>query len=248
MALTHDDLEILRERFPVEDHEFLNERAYITESAITTRIEDVDPSWEGVVIGKPDIRESAGNTLAISVLFRLTINGVSRDGIGMAQVQVKRGYKKDGKYVTLPPEEWAEVNEAEKSAATDALKRAARLFGIGRYLLSLPKTIKDPASLKAYFHAGVNAPPRSIGSNVPESKGKLSERGNSKRPTFADKPDMWDKMLVFIRKEGLDDFDLLEALNLANLDALMALPCDDTGRAAIKAAIAIFNANKAAAS
>jgi len=79
-------------------------------------------------------------------------------------------------------------------------------------------------------------------SNVPESKGKLSERGNSKRPTFVANPDMWDKMLAFIRTEGLDDFDLLEALNLPDLNAVQSLPCDDTGRAEIKAKIASFKA------
>jgi hypothetical protein len=65
------------------------------------------------------------------------------------------------------------------------------------------------------------------------------------RPTFADNPDMWNKMLAFVRSEGLDDLELMDALNQPTMDAIYALPCDDSGRAEIKAAIARFKAFKA---
>jgi hypothetical protein len=44
-----------------------------------------------------------------------------------------------------------EANQAAKSAATDALKRAARLFGVGRYLLDLPNSVKDEKSLGTWL-------------------------------------------------------------------------------------------------
>lgn len=64
------------------------------------------------------------------------------------------------------------------------------------------------------------------------------------RPVFGDNPAMLAKMMQHAVNEGLDDFDLLEALNLTDLNAIKALPCDDTGRAEIKAAIARFKVNK----
>lgn len=69
--------------------------------------------------------------------------------------------------------------------------------------------------------------------------------GSDPRPTFADNPKLLKAMTKYATDEGLDDFDLLTALNLANLDALKALPCDDDGRAEIKAKIASFKAFKA---
>jgi hypothetical protein len=65
------------------------------------------------------------------------------------------------------------------------------------------------------------------------------------RPTFAGERAMLSRLLDFANDQGLDESDLLTVLNLPDFEALLALPCDDTGRAEIKAAIASFRAQRA---
>lgn len=120
MTLTHEDVQQLTAQFDASDHEEREGRTYIREGAITRRLDEVDPSWTWELLGQPVYRDGT-----VTVTGRLTVNGVWRDGVGMENIRTS----KTGN----------EVNEAEKSAATDALKRAARLFGIGRYLLDLGK-------------------------------------------------------------------------------------------------------------
>lgn len=131
--LTKDDVQILTAYFAPEDHEFLQGNAYITEAAITARIEEVDPAWTFAIMATQQRGEK------ITVTASLTVKGVSRDNIGMAEIRQSRDGDK-------------EVNEPEKAAATDALKRCARLFGIGRYLLTLPRTVNDEKSLARWMN------------------------------------------------------------------------------------------------
>lgn len=138
--LSNNDMKILKRPFAAHHHEFLKGKAYITEMAITERIEQVDPSWSLEQIALYN-REGAG--MQIICTMRLTIKGVSRDGVGMSSVVVTK--PKEGRT------EVSEANEAEKSAATDAMKRAARLFGIGRYLLNLPEFVTDERSMARYL-------------------------------------------------------------------------------------------------
>lgn len=130
MSLTQQDVEALRRKFQPQEHEFLQEFAYITEGAIANRIEEVDPSWSFEIISI----YTRDNQAVVNA--RMTIKGVSRDGVGM-QVIMEKG-----------------KSEPEKGAATDALKRCARLFGIGRYLLDLPGNVKDMASLSKWLNGG----------------------------------------------------------------------------------------------
>jgi hypothetical protein len=120
MTLTHEDVQLLTAQFDASDHEERDGRTYIRERAITDRLDAVDPSWTWELLGQPVWRDGS-----VIQSGRLTVKGVWRDGVGMESVRIT----KTG----------SEANEAEKSAATDALKRAARLFGIGRYLLDLGK-------------------------------------------------------------------------------------------------------------
>lgn len=160
MTLTKDDLEILRAPFAPHEHEFLNDNAYITEAAITTRLEDVDPAWTFDIISM-NTRHTFGYDVQVTCIGRLTICGVSRDGVGQMKVMGKTFYYEgtgnNKKKVKLPEEDHSETNEAEKAAATDALKRAARLFGIGRYLLSLPDWVKDENSIERYLNGDGNS-------------------------------------------------------------------------------------------
>lgn len=139
--LTKDDLLTLRAPFAPDEHEFLNGNAYITEQAITTRLEDVDPNWTF------DIISIINRNNIVYCVTRLTLKGVQRDGVGMSAIAYS---SKDAT---------RETNEAEKSAATNALKRAARLFGIGRYLLSLPSNVIDSRTLGNYLNGGTEKAP-----------------------------------------------------------------------------------------
>jgi hypothetical protein len=112
--LTAEDLTVLRRPFAKEDHEFIKGFVYITEKAICERIEEVDPAWQFEIY---EIKRSEVGEAVVS--SALTIKGSTRYGVGMQKHNDKAG-------------------EAEKGAATDALKRAARLFGVGRYLLEAP--------------------------------------------------------------------------------------------------------------
>lgn len=132
MGLTKEQSNELKDYFAVQQHEFLNGNTYITEEAITNRLDEVDPSWE---FKKLEIHREG---MVVTAVYRMIVCGVERDGVGMATVQLNKDKDR-------------EVNEAEKSAATDALKRCARLFGIGRYILEMGKAVTDHRSLQIWL-------------------------------------------------------------------------------------------------
>lgn len=146
MTLTAENLQALKRPFAANEHEFKQDKVYLTEEAITDRLDEVDPSWTFTKLSM-DIREKQ----AVAI-FRLTVCGVERDGVGMGDINTT----KDGS---------REVNEAEKSAATDALKRAARLFGIGRYILTIPKWVSDMTTLEKWINGSTQ--PQQQGNNKP---------------------------------------------------------------------------------
>lgn len=142
MALERKDLELLAAPFPVEAHKFLQGLIYLHEEPISERLDEVDPSWQFViksVITRANAGEGGASVATVVVHASLIIKGVSREDIGMAVVQ----RTKNGD---------AEANEAEKAASTDAFKRAARKFGIGRYLLTMGKgVITDDKKLASWL-------------------------------------------------------------------------------------------------
>lgn len=133
--LTHEDVARLSRPFPLEAHEWRKGRnnkdyVYITESGVVSRLNEVDPSWTLIVTDRvereyeTERKNSKGESTLLgshelAVTVSLTVKGVTRYGIGMAEVA-------------------PDAAEADKSAVTDALKRAARLFGVGGYLLNDP--------------------------------------------------------------------------------------------------------------
>lgn len=131
MALTPENVKTLNALFPKKDHEFNQGRVYIRERAVCDRIELVDPSWCF------DVKSVQVRDNEVVVVATMTLCGCVREGVGMAKI-IEKGA------------------EAEKSAATDALKRCARLFGIGRYLLDAP----DERQFNAWLakQAGTDAP------------------------------------------------------------------------------------------
>lgn len=148
MTLTIEDLKVLKAPFKANEHEFLRGFAYITEFAISERIEQIDPAWQFEITAL-DTRPIAGtkNQVRVTCTAALTINGVTRYGVGQDVARETKAYSNKS---TGELQQTEEANEPEKSAATDALKRAARLFGIGRYLLNL-KGVKNEGDLKSWL-------------------------------------------------------------------------------------------------
>jgi hypothetical protein len=132
MALTQDQVKRLTAPFAYTDHEF-NPRGYvyITEEAISARLDEVDPSWEFVVT------DMVRDLTSATVTGRLTVGGVTREGVGTQGIEYVKGNDQAAKTDAVGSP--IEAGEVRKGAATDAFKRAARLFGIGRYLLGAPK-------------------------------------------------------------------------------------------------------------
>lgn len=128
MALTREDNEKLKAPLPLEEgHELRVAESgddwafwlvYTEEDPVKERLDEVDPSWTWAITDK-----RIGADFA-TVYGTLTVNGVSRDCVGDGQS------RKDGGKMT---------GDAEKGAATDALKRGARLFGVGLYLKTAPR-------------------------------------------------------------------------------------------------------------
>ena len=143
MAITKEALALLAKPFHAGAHKYLNGMVYLHEDPITERLDEVDLNWR-LDIKSIVTRDNAGkggkDVGTVTVTITLTVLGVSRDGVGMAVIQQsfpQTIYDKNKK----PTDETytTEANEAEKSATTDALKRAARNFAIGRYILTIGK-------------------------------------------------------------------------------------------------------------
>jgi len=127
--------------FQPREHKFNYQNwAYIDEDAISTRLDNVCgiENWQ---LKQTDLRQvTATHWVATVELSILTDNGwVTRSGTGEGTTSINKPYKnkdplEDPRYVTNMGE------NAAKGAATDAFRRAARIWGIGRYLLNLPKT------------------------------------------------------------------------------------------------------------
>lgn len=155
MPLTKQDLELLSKPFPAKVHKFLGGLPYLHEEPVGMRLDMVDPSWSWEII-KIERRANAGeggkDVGTVVAHGRLTVGGVSRDGIGMATIQQTNPIEKEKweNGTKKKTGEWYtnEANEAEKSAATDAFKRAFRMFGGGRYLLTIPKDEKGKLTVQ----------------------------------------------------------------------------------------------------
>lgn len=182
--LTKEQSDKLKDFFSVRAHEFLNGNTYLTEESITDRLDEVDPSWEFHKL------EIARNGVTVTAVYRMTVCGVARDGVGMATVQLSKDKDR-------------EVNEAEKSAATDALKRCARLFGIGRYILEMGKAVSDYRTLETWLIAqrkinpqtgeiklvqnGTQKPQEAVLSDLNDSMGDLEQAQQNAAKTAAER-------------------------------------------------------------
>lgn len=158
MTLTSEDVMVLRRPFSPDDHEFhpFTKFAYVKERAISERLEEVDPAFEFRLIGQPIIRVGEGGKHFMTVLASMIVKGVTRDGVGTVELYTETKNKTTGESTFTDM-------EAEKGAATDALKRCARQFGVGRYLTDLSKSdgVSDAQSLEKWLKRQGLAPSQS---------------------------------------------------------------------------------------
>jgi hypothetical protein len=145
MSLTEADTQKLTRPFPVEAHEFHRGFCYVAEEEVTARLDEVDPGWTFEI--KTMGRGGANNQFGI-VSARLTIKGSYRESTGMQSVEFTNMKDAQGKVIGKSE---IEAGEAEKAATTDALRRCARLFGIGRYILKMGGDVKDKSQLAAWL-------------------------------------------------------------------------------------------------
>lgn len=127
-GLTPQDILAFQAPLPLDDHEAREKGTnkdkskkqyliYINQEGVIPLLNGIDPNWTWEVV---NIRYEGAY---VSVTGRLTIKGVSRDGVG--------GNSPNGS--NSPVDE-----DTVKGAETDALKRASLRFGIGLYLRSSP--------------------------------------------------------------------------------------------------------------
>lgn len=218
MPLTHEDLGALKRPFAVEDHEFHNDLVYLTEEAISNRLDEVDPNWDQIIIDKGH-RPTTDGSLVFYCHIRIVVNGVTREGVGMSNMVISAKSQK-------------ETNEPEKSAATDALKRAARLFGIGRYLLGA-KGVKNENDLRRWLGGEQPTQRQSMPrNNQPPAQPKPATDDSSKAP--------WTQpqMVAFMthwRGQGWNDAAILKTLGVNGLSEWKKSQ-DDADRALVASA------------
>jgi len=144
MALSRQDFAVLAAPFLPGEHEFVNDKIYIKETAVCERIEEVDMAWQWI---EPTFDRLDLKTEMATVSGTLVICGTPRFGVGSQPFQMPKKYEKESDEVyVLRIETEFRKSELEKGSTTDCLKRAARLFGIGRYMLECPKDIKGYGS------------------------------------------------------------------------------------------------------
>lgn len=192
-GLTLSDSLALSHPFLSKDHEFNRGFIYIEETAVCRRIEQVDLNWEWKVI-----EMTFANGMA-TVVGALTICGVTRFGTGQQLAQIDAsGVEKNG--------------EAYKGATTDALKRAARLFGIGRYLLGCPKEVKSygkelDAWLREIKNEQAEAQKHTRG--IPAVQPAPTE--SKPAPSTSNEPNWWLALKVHLKQKYGNDLNDIEA-------------------------------------
>jgi hypothetical protein len=191
MMLTHDDIQLLTAPFAANEHDFLRGMTYLTELAITSRLDYVDPAWEFTVT-----RVEYGGEDRVSVFATLTVCGTSRSSCGTDKL-------KGG------------VGEPEKSATTDALKRCARLFGIGRYILGIPDNVKDVRAMDNWLRANYGAPDEMDATQAPAPKEPAPIEFLPNR-TFTD-DEARQFAIDWKAAEGLSYKDVCAALNVSDI-------------------------------
>lgn len=115
--MTSEDIQKLRAPFPasiihvkIQSLNKARDKAmlvkYLQHTDVLNRLEEVDPAWHSKVTWRQEFLGERNSPFCVSIA--LTIKGVTRENVG--------------------------EGDDPKSAYSDAIKRAAMLFGVGRYL------------------------------------------------------------------------------------------------------------------
>lgn len=139
MTITPEEKRLLRRPFTAEAVKFRidgkptsngNVRilTYIDSRLAAERLSEVDPSWSGepVFVGHTE-SDPVGLSVGVPVVYHLTVAGHTRADVG--QIGKAQWGDNKGNYDT--------DDKHAKVAVSDALKRAAVLFGVGAYLYTL---------------------------------------------------------------------------------------------------------------
>lgn len=138
--LTKQDIETLRAPFPPAEIEFLRGYAYVREQAVNNRLSEVDPAWNMQITAWEYRAENH-----VVVMGSMTLGECTRCGVG-EQLNEPAKDRQSGQL--LPPK----TLDCAKGAATDLLKRLARLFHVGLYLTELPDKVKDIVTYTAWYN------------------------------------------------------------------------------------------------
>lgn len=147
------NLQDLKKPFQPREHFFNYEKwAYIQEDAIAERLDSVCgiDGWK-LETYEPQQVTAAHWVARCDLSIKIGSEWVSRTGIGENVVSVPKNRELTDERFALGLGE-----NGAKGAATDAFRRAARLWGIGRYLLSLPKqggkpTVTNESQLRSWL-------------------------------------------------------------------------------------------------
>lgn len=142
-------LQLLKAPFMPHEHEFdYDNNVYIKEESITERLDMVCgiDGWSLLMPHAP-IRVTDTHWTVTAELSIFTPSGwVSRANVGEGVTAIPKEIDWEDKRRVL------NLNQhTVKKAATDALKRSARSWGIGRYLLQTPKNVRDIQGIEKWF-------------------------------------------------------------------------------------------------
>jgi hypothetical protein len=213
--MTPDDVKALTGPFSTNEHEFTyNKMIYLTEEAITRRLDEVDPAWSFRI----SLVEHRADKVVIYAA--MTVCGVTRESNGYDAAEYAKNTERH-------PDN--EVNQREKAALTDALKRCARMFGIGRYILDIPKdgkdAVKDLGALNKWLkenYGGGTTPPAPTETKAPQQEQTPATPVKTPPPPSTPSPDGMgftrDTAFEFVshwfKKETLSTESILKALGI----------------------------------
>lgn len=144
MTLTPEDQKLLRRPFTPEAVKFridgrpqngkVRILTYIDSRLAAERLSEVDPDWEGHLrfAGHSEL-DSIGLSVGAPVIYSIVVKGSQRQDVG----QIGKSSWGDDKG------QYAADDKHAKMAVSDALKRAAVLFGVGAYLYTLGDVYVD---------------------------------------------------------------------------------------------------------
>lgn len=136
--LTDEQINLLAQPFPPEDHRFVSGAPFLPKAAIMQRLSQVDPAW---TLSAPTLVHQDDDIVVLSA--NLTVCGITRPGLGTGVILRTKQDKTTKEIITFEGFELLKsISKAWKTAATDTLARAAVAFGVGGYLRDLPDSAK----------------------------------------------------------------------------------------------------------